>query len=297
MTAMWADDMQNVPKSFMDDVSDKLRIHDLVCKNSTASSLEYSNLSVMTCCVKLINQCIHLCFCTCAAGPRHADFFTPRSPNAAKKPLKPAVAAVTASASIRTQAMQASQAAAPHTLGGSLASAAASAATITAAYENARDALLLPLSQYDPVGHACWGPGTTAAASTSLAAPEAATAGATAAAGKAAAGGEPRSAQPAVSYPAPYLHVAAALAAVDSTTKRLRIADAFTNMFRCEERAGSYVHALVRGFQHAPISRRHQACFDFLVLMGLICSAEHDLTSVRGERESSSAAGGCYAYQ
>lgn len=188
-------------------------------------------------------QCKHLCVCTCAAGPRHADFFTPRSPKAATKPQKPALATVTAS--IHTQAAQASQPAAPHTLGGSLASAAASAATITAAYEHARDALLLPLSQYDPVGHACWGPGTTAAGSASLAAaaalatcPPTAAGETAAAAGKGAAGDAPRFAQPAVSYPAPYLHVAAALAAVDSTTKRLRIADAFTNMFRCERHSG-----------------------------------------------------------
>lgn len=33
--------------------------------------------------------------------------------------------------------------------------------------------------------------------------------------------------------PAPYLHLALTFAAMDATTKRLRIADALTNMFRC----------------------------------------------------------------
>lgn len=55
-----------------------------------------------------------------------------------------------------------------------------------------REAVLLPLARYDPISHACWSAG----------------------------------------QPLPYLHIALAFAAVDSTTKRLKIADALTNMFR-----------------------------------------------------------------
>lgn len=55
-----------------------------------------------------------------------------------------------------------------------------------------RDAVALPLAQYDPVGHACWRAGE----------------------------------------PMPYLHIARAFEAAESTTKRLRIGDVFCNMFR-----------------------------------------------------------------
>lgn len=54
------------------------------------------------------------------------------------------------------------------------------------------DAVLVPPVQYDPVAHACYQPGAAA----------------------------------------PYLHIARTLAALDSTTKRLKISDALTNMFR-----------------------------------------------------------------
>ena len=52
--------------------------------------------------------------------------------------------------------------------------------------------VMLPVSQYNPVTMACWKSGE----------------------------------------PTPYLHVALSLASIDSTTKRLRISDALTNMFR-----------------------------------------------------------------
>lgn len=55
-----------------------------------------------------------------------------------------------------------------------------------------RDAVALPLNQYDPVAHAIWSRGE----------------------------------------PTPYLHLARAFEAMDSTTKRLRIGDILTNMFR-----------------------------------------------------------------
>lgn len=54
------------------------------------------------------------------------------------------------------------------------------------------DAVLKSITGYDPVSMACWARGA----------------------------------------PTPYLHIARALAAMDSTTKRLRIGDALTNMFR-----------------------------------------------------------------
>lgn len=91
--------------------------------------------------------------------------------------------------------------------------------------------MLLPLGQYDPVGHACWGPRMSGQGQGSLAAGASKATPVTGAAVQASAcetGPVP------ASYAAPYLHITAALAAVDSTTKRLRIADALTNMFRCE---------------------------------------------------------------
>lgn len=54
------------------------------------------------------------------------------------------------------------------------------------------DALLRQAKDYDPVGMALWSEG----------------------------------------QPAPYLHISRALAAMDSTTKRLRISDVIANMFR-----------------------------------------------------------------
>ncbi len=52
--------------------------------------------------------------------------------------------------------------------------------------------MLLPVARYEPVKHAGWAPGE----------------------------------------PVPYLHLARAFQAVDSTSKRLKIADALVNMFR-----------------------------------------------------------------
>jgi DNA ligase-1 len=52
--------------------------------------------------------------------------------------------------------------------------------------------VLLPVQQYDPVRQACWAAG----------------------------------------QPVPYLHLARAFQAIDTTTKRLKIGDALTNMFR-----------------------------------------------------------------
>ncbi|MEW5298883.1 MAG: hypothetical protein WDW36_001957 [Sanguina aurantia] len=177
-------------------------------------------------------------------GPATASvssFFTPRSQAGASQPLSKgkapaATSTSTTTASHSSRSVSASTthdpphtAAPPVTLGGALASAPASAAAITAAYESARDALLLPLGQYDPVGHACWGPRMSAQGRGSLADGGSKAASVTGAAVQAPAcetGPVP------ASYTAPYLHITAALAAVDSTTKRLRIADALTNMFR-----------------------------------------------------------------
>eukprot|EP00198_Chlamydomonas_reinhardtii_P008670 XP_001698007.1 predicted protein [Chlamydomonas reinhardtii] len=99
------------------------------------------------------------------------------------------------------------------------ADAATAAAALAMSWEACREALLLPLERYDPVRHACWGPahcgdgGAAAANSTSSAAASAA--------GAASGRG-----------PTPYLHVALCLSALSSTTKRLAISDALTNMFR-----------------------------------------------------------------
>ena len=54
------------------------------------------------------------------------------------------------------------------------------------------DAVLKPVLEYDPISMACWRRGAAT----------------------------------------PYLHIARALSAVDSTTKRLKIGDALTNLFR-----------------------------------------------------------------
>jgi hypothetical protein len=68
-------------------------------------------------------------------------------------------------------------------------------------------AVLLPVQQYDPVRHACWQAG----------------------------------------QPVPYLHLARAFQAIDTTTKRLRIADALTNMFRWRARTAPHVPHLRQG--------------------------------------------------
>lgn len=70
------------------------------------------------------------------------------------------------------------------------------------------DAVLKAVTDYDPVSMACWQMGSAT----------------------------------------PYLHIARALAAMDSTTKRLRISDALTNMFRSV-------------LELAPGQQQHLCCF------------------------------------
>ncbi|KAG2439579.1 hypothetical protein HXX76_004931 [Chlamydomonas incerta] len=85
--------------------------------------------------------------------------------------------------------------------------AAAAAAAPATSWEACQEALLLPLESFDPLRHACWGPAHGSSSGGSAAA----------------AGGR---------GPTPYLHVALCLSALSSTSKRLAMADALTNMFR-----------------------------------------------------------------
>ncbi|KXZ42596.1 hypothetical protein GPECTOR_132g608 [Gonium pectorale] len=92
------------------------------------------------------------------------------------------------------------------------ATAAGTATPVAPSWEEAQRALLLPPSRYDPLRHACWAGGRPAPAPSYSSTPTTT---------PAAAGG-----------PTPYAHVAACLAALESTTKRLAKEDALTNAFR-----------------------------------------------------------------